>query len=75
MEGIETGDDMTEKEPKDPNILYPHKVRVAQLHRWLKKAERANDSQGINKIKLRMKLLGIEFYPHHPEYLGGNKSE
>lgn len=52
-----------------PNANYPHKLRVKQLHRWLKRAENAGDTKKAEDIKLNMELLGIIFDPNHPEYL------
>ena len=54
---------------KDLNTNYPHKLRVGQNHRWLKRAEKQNDTAEQEKIKLHMELLGIIFDENHPEYL------
>ena len=53
---------------KNPNTNYPHKLRVAQNHRWLKRAEIQGDTHKQNQIRAQMKALGIVFDESHPEY-------
>lgn len=52
----------------NPNTNYPHKLRVAQQHRWLKRAELEGNIHKQAELQTSMKALGIVFDENHPEY-------
>ena len=56
----------------NPNANYPHKLRVAQQHRWLKRAEVQGDLRKRAELQTSMKALGIIFDKNHPEYRKAN---
>lgn len=57
---------------KDLKSDYSHEIRVAQLHRWIKRAEVSKDDKRREEILLKMRLLGIHFNKNHPEYKKAN---
>ena len=60
------------KKVANPNANYPHKLRVAQQHRWLKRAEIQGDLHKQAELQKSMEALGIVFDENHPEYRRAN---